>query len=275
MRRLLILAFLPACLSAAPDLKVVQPVIAQMEDGDALPADFPHGPGETMFFSCRISGYTKSPDEQIDLKYSVQAFDPKGVPLDEIYENEMKEEIGPQDKDWMPKIDTQLQLPSILLPGTYKIVVKVQDVLAKAAVELVVPFGVHAREVAPSNTLTIRDFRWFHNDEERQPMARPLYHPGDAMWMKFDMTGFQYGPDNKIDVSYQASLVLASGKTIWTQPDPAGEQTQSFYPKPYITGEFGISLQKNFQPGTYTMAVTVKDAVGKQTHQGKFTFTVQ
>jgi hypothetical protein len=93
--------------------------------------------------------------------------------------------------------------------------------------------------------------------------------------MKFDMTGFKYGGNNKVDVSYVASLVLATGKTIWTQPEPATEQSESFYPRPYITGEFGISLQKNFQPGTYTMAVAVKDAVGKQTFEGKFQFIVQ
>ena len=36
--------------------------------------------------------------------------------------------------------------------------------------------------------------------------------------------------------------------------------TRSFYPKPYVDFEFGLSLQKNFQPGTYAMVVQVKDA---------------
>ena len=46
-------------------------------------------PGETLFFSCRIAGYAKTPEEKVHLAYSVQAFDPKGVPLTEIYKNEM------------------------------------------------------------------------------------------------------------------------------------------------------------------------------------------
>jgi hypothetical protein len=275
MRSLILLALLPVLAPAAEPLAVVQAVISQMEGGDSLPADFQHTPGETLFFTCRIANFSKSPKEQIHLKYSVQAFDPKGVALSEIYSNEMEEEVGPQDKDWMPKIDTQLDLPAILRPGAFKVLVKVEDVLAKTNAELSVPFQVHARDVASSPTLTVRDFQWFHNDQEEKAMAHPVYHAGDDMWMKFDMVGYKYGAENKVDVSYVASLVLSTGKAIWTQPEPAVEQSASFYPKPYVTGEFGISLQKNFQPGTYTMAVTVKDAVGKQTYEGKFNFTVQ
>jgi len=275
MRSVLLLAFLPASLVAAPALEIVKPVIAQMEDGDPLPATFEHGAGETLFFSCRIGGFTKSSDQQIDLSYSVQAFDPKGVPLDEIFQHEIKEEIGPQDKDWQPKIATSLLLPDILRPGSYKIAVKVQDLLAKTEAELSVPFIVRARDVAASPALTIRNFRWFHNEDEERAMVSPVYHAGDNMFMRFDITGFKYGPNNKVDVSYVISYVLITGKTIWTQPEPAVEQSEAFYPKPYITGEFGITLQKNFQPGTYTVLVAVKDAAGKQTYDGKFNFTVQ
>jgi len=275
MRSILLFALLPLSMVAAPALEIVKPVIAQSDGGDALPAAFKHGAGETMFFSCNISGFTKSPEEQINLTYSVQAFDPKGVPVAEIFKNEMKEEVGPQDKEWLPKIETQIVLPDILRPGSYKIVVKAEDLLAKTSADLSAPFEVRGRDVTPSATLVAKNFRWFHSEDEERAMAQPLYHAGDNMYMKFDMTGFKYGENNKVDVSYVASLVLATGKTIWTQPEPATEQSESFYPKPYITGEFGISLQKNFQPGTYTMAVAVKDAVGKQTFEGKFQFIVQ
>jgi len=90
MRPFLLLALLPALAPAADPLGVVQAVIAQMDGGEALPADFQHAPGETLFFSCRIAGFTKSAKEEIHLKYSVQAFDPKGVALNEIYQNDME-----------------------------------------------------------------------------------------------------------------------------------------------------------------------------------------
>lgn len=275
MRSILLLAFLPAAMVAAPALGIVKQVIAQSDGGDALPAGFKHGAGETMFFSCNIAGFTKSPEEMINLTYSVQAFDPKGVPVAETYKGEAKEEVGPQDKEWQPKIETQIVLPDILRPGSYKIVVKAEDLLAKTSADLTVPFEVNGIDVALSATLVARNFRWYHNEDDARAMTQPIYHAGDNMWMKFDMTGFKYGANNKVDVSYVASLVLGDGRTIWTQPEPATEQSEAFYPKPYVVGEFGISLQKDFKPGTYTMAVAVKDAVGKQSYQGKFEFIVQ
>jgi hypothetical protein len=275
MKSILLLAFLPVAMVAAPALGIVKPVIAQSDGGEALPAGFKHTAGETMFFSGNIAGFTKSPEEQINLTYSVQAFDPKGVPVAEIYKGEAKEEVGPQDKEWQPKIETQIVLPDILRPGSYKIVVKAEDLLGKTSADLTVPFEVTGIDVPPSATLVARNFRWYHNEEETRAMSQPIYHAGDNMWMKFDMTGFKYGANNKVDVSYVASLVLGDGRTIWTQPEPATEQSESFYPKPYVIGEFGISLQKDFKPGTYTMAVAVKDGVGKQSYQGKFEFIVQ
>jgi hypothetical protein len=275
MRSILLLAFLPACLVAAPALGIVKPAIAQSDGGDAVPAGFTHTAGETMFFSCNIAGFTKSPEEQIHLTYSVQAFDPKGVPVAEIYKNEVQEEVGPQDKDWQPKVETEIVLPDILRPGAYKIVVKAEDLLAKTSADLTVPFQVAGLNVPASATLVVAEFHWFHHEDDQRAMSQPLYHAGDDMYMKYDVTGFKYGQNNKVDVSCVASLVLENGKTIWTQPEPATEQSEAFYPKPYVTGEFGITLQKDFKPGTYNMQVSVKDAVGKQTFEKKFQFIVQ
>jgi hypothetical protein len=274
MRSILLLGFLPAAMMAAPALGLVKPVVAQSDGGEALPAGFKHVAGETMFFSCNISGFTKSPEQEISLTYSVQAFDPKGVPVAEIYKGDATEEVGPQDKNWLPRIETQIILPEILRPGSYKIVVKVDDLLAKTSADLTVPFEVAGRDVASSPTLLAKDFRWYHNEDDTRALSPPVYHAGDNMFMKFDITGFKYGENNKIDVSYVVSLVLESGKAIWTS-ESTSEQSESFYPKPYITGEGGISLNKGFEPGTYSMAIAVKDAIGKQSCQGKFQFIVQ
>src|SRR5580658_7759983 len=100
MKSILLLAFLPVCLVAAPAFGIVKPVIAQSDGGDALPAAFKHVAGETLFFSCNIAGFTKTADSKINLTYSVQAFDPKGIPVAEIYKSEAKDEISPEDKDW-------------------------------------------------------------------------------------------------------------------------------------------------------------------------------
>src|ERR1051325_7304318 len=115
---------------AAPSLQIVKPVISQMEDGVPDPPGFEHVPGEILYFSCRIGGYSKTPEEKIHLAYSVQAFDAKGVALTELYKNELTDEVSPQDKEWTPRVATEVPIPPLIASGTYKIVVKAEDLIA-------------------------------------------------------------------------------------------------------------------------------------------------
>ena len=276
MRPLLVFAVLPALVyAAAPALQIVRPVISQMDGGEIDPPGFEHSPGESVFFSCRVAGFTKDENEQMHLKYSVQAFDPKGVPLTELYSNEMKAEVTPQDKEWQPKISTEVQIPPLIATGSYKIVVKVEDLIGKNNAELAVPLLIRGFAIEPSDTVVVRNFRYYRAEDDTQPVQQPVYNPGDNVWARFDITGYQYGPKNKIDVAYVVSLINAEGRVLYTQPQPAVEQTESFYPKRYVPAAMGLSLQKNIRPGEYTIAVNVKDAVGSQAYDGKFTFRVQ
>jgi len=275
MRSKLLALFLPAVLSAAPALEVVKPMISQMDGGAPDPPGFEHVPGETLYFTCRIAGYSKTPEEKIHLKYSVQAFDPKGVALTELYQNEISDEVSPQDKEWMPKIETEIAVPPLLASGAYKIVVKAEDLIAKTAAESSIPFQIRGHDVAPSDTLVVRNFRFFRDEEGTRPLEKGAYKPGDGVWARFDITGFRYGDKNKVDVSYVTSVITGSGKVLWTQPEPAVEQSESFYPKRYVAASMGINLQSNFRAGEYSIGVQVKDAVGGQAYEAKFTFTVE
>jgi hypothetical protein len=254
---------------------VVRPIVAQSDGGVASPPGFEHVSGETLFFSCRVAGYAKTPEEKVHVAYSVQAFDPKGVPLTEIYKNEMVTDVTPQDKEWMPKIATEIQIPPLVGAGSYKILVKIEDLVAKTNAELSVPFLVRSKTVEPSDTLTVRNVEFFRGEEDTQPLQKAVYRGGDAVWAKFDIIGFKYGEKNRVDISYVTSVIAPSGKVLWTQPEPAVEQSESFYPKRYVAATMGITLLAKTTPGEYTIAVKVTDAVGKQTYEAKQTFTVE
>jgi hypothetical protein len=277
MRPVLVLALLPALAAgAAPQsLAIVRPFISQSEGGEPDPQSFSHVPGETLYFTCRIANFTKSAESRIHVAYSVQAFDGKGTPLDQIYKNELIDEVSPQDKDWMPKIQTEVSIPPLALSGAYKIVVKAEDLLSHAAIQLDVPFEVRGHALQPSEKLVVENFRFFHGENETVPMPAAVYRPGDGLWVRMDITGFGYGPGNKLDVSYVTSFLNGSGKVLWKQPEPAVEQSESFYAKPYIPAEFGVNLDRNIQPGSYTILVQVKDAQGNQSYETKQTFTVE
>ncbi len=275
MRRILFVALLPALLGAAPALQIVRPIISQMDGGASDPPGTVHVPGETLYFSCRIAGYTKNPDEQIHLAYSVQPFDSQGAPLSEIYQNEMTEEVGPHDKGWMPKIATQVAIPPLVATGIYKIVVKAEDLIGKTSAEVTVPFQVRGHEVPPSDCVVVRNFRFFRREDDTAPAEKAAFKPGDGVWARFDIAGFKYGPKNKIDVSYVTSVLAPGGKLLWTQPNPVAEQTESFYPKRYVPADFGISLQPNMHTGEYTIVVHVKDTIGGKEFEGKYPFRVE
>jgi hypothetical protein len=272
-----VFALLVALAAAAPaaDLQIVRPQVSQEEGGAPDPPGYSHIPGETLFFTCRIANFTRSSESKIHVAYSIQAFDPKGVPLDPPYKNEFVDEVGPQDKDWMPKIQTEVSIPPLAPSGAYKIQVTAEDLLAHTTAKLDVPFEVRGHAIEPTDKLTIQNFRFYAGENDPQSMPQAVYHPGQGVWVKMDITGFSYGPGNKIDVNYQTSFLNATGKVLWTQPEPAVEQTESFYPKRYIPAEFGVTLDKNIKPGVYTIQVQVKDVVGNQTYEGKQTFTVE
>jgi hypothetical protein len=273
--RPLLFALIPALLSAAPALEIVRPIVSQMDGGAPDPPGFEHVAGEIIWVQCRVAGYGKTENQQVHLKYSVQTFDPKGVPIDEAYSDELKAELSAQDKEWLPRIATSVSIPPLAGPGGYKILVKVEDVVAQTKAELPIPLRVRAREVEPSDTLIVRNFRYFRDEDGNSPAERPVFKPGDGVFARFDIIGYKFGPKNKVDVSYITTVIAPSGKVLWTQPEPAFERSEAFYPQRYVPAAMGINLQKNIHPGEYKIGVQVKDAVGNQTYEAQFPFTIE
>jgi hypothetical protein len=273
--RPLLFALIPALLSAAPALEIIRPIISQMDGGAPDPAGFEHVAGEIIWVQCRVAGYTRNENQQVHLKYSVQAFDPKGLPIDEAYSDELKAELSVQDKEWLPRIATSISLPPLAGPGAYKILVKVEDVIAKANTEFPIPLKVRAREVEPSDTLIVRNVRFYRDEDGNSPAEKAVFKPGDGVFARFDIIGYKFGPKNRVDVSYITTVIAPTGKVLWTQPEPAVEQSEAFYPQRYVPAAMGINLQKTIKPGEYKIGVQVKDAVGNQTYETQIPFLIE
>ena len=95
------------------------------------------------------------------------------------------------------------------------------------------------------------------------------------MWAKFDITGFKYGEKNHIDVSYVTSVDLAERQSAVDAARAGGGTEREFLSQTLRRGVDGDQPAAEHQPGEFTIAVTVKDAVGKQTYETKQTFTVE
>src|SRR5580704_499553 len=135
MTRVLLAVFASAVLCAAPALQLVQTVVSDIDGGPPNPVTFEYRPGQVVYFTSRVSGYAQDKDQQVRLAYTVQAFDARGVPVAEISKDNLTAEVTAQDKEWLPKIDAAISLPSLLFSGEYKIIAKVQDLGAKTSAE--------------------------------------------------------------------------------------------------------------------------------------------
>ena len=258
----------------ATALAVVEVRIAQSDGGAPLPADFAHYPGETLYLSFEVEGYQANAKDSIALESKVEAFDPQSVPILEPITQKINAELAPEDKNWKPKVTHELVIPPLAPSGTYQLTINVADSIGKTTARKAVSFQVKGHEVAPSDTLVIRNFRFFRGENDTQPLTQAAYRPGDAVWTRFDITGYKFGPGNRLEVSYQVAVLNGEGKLLWRSPD-IPEQHQSFYPQHYVPGSGSISLQPTIKPGEYAIEVTAKDPIGNQTCEAKQAFSVQ
>ena len=259
----------------AKQLSIVLAGIHQTEDGALAPASFTHIPGETIYYSFQLEGYQVSENDKVLLSYQVDALDAHGTKLVETLTGKIDVTVSAEDKDWKPKVRQSFIIPPLADSGRYKIVASAKDELGGTSATKETSFEVQGHQVAPSDVLAIRNIRFLRSDEDREPLAIAAYRTGDALWAKFDIIGFKYGPGNTVNVDYGVAIVSPSGKTVFSQPQAAVEEGGSFYPKRYVPGAMNLTVQPKTPAGQYSLVITARDAIGNQTCEAKGTFRIE
>jgi hypothetical protein len=260
---------------AARNLRVVRAVISQSEDGPAIENGFAFQPGDFAFFSFQVENYKIGPTGKIQLTGHIGAFDPKGTAIVPRDEEAIGTSVSDEDKDWKPKLRLQIQIPSIAPPGSYKIKFDVADQQTRQTAAGEVAFPVAGTGVEPARALTIRNLGFYRTQDDENALRTVAYRAGDMLWVRFDAIGYKYGEQNSIDVAYDVAVLAPDGKQLFAQEDAAVEKSQAFYPQPWVPGAFNLSLQSTMHEGTYTLVITAKDGVGKQTAETKAEFRVE
>ncbi len=259
----------------AQTLKISRPVISQSEDGPPIEKGVALQPGDQIFFSFQIENYKTGPTGKVQLTGHIEASDPAGRLIMPRDEEVIGTSVSAEDKNWKPKLRLQIQLPSIAPPGAYKIKFDAADLQTKQTASGEVPFEVGGKGVAPAEALTIRNLGFYRTQEEEAPLKVIAYRPGDILWVRFDASGYKYGEQNSIDVSYDVAVLSADGKQLFSQEDAAVEKSQAFYPQPWIPAAFNLTLQSTMRTANYTLVITAHDAIGKQTATERADFTVE
>jgi hypothetical protein len=272
---LLLVALSTIAAPAEKKFAIVRPGFAQSEDGPMVAASYQFVPGESIFFSCQVDGYKKSEKDEIYLTYLVEAKDAHGVLLQAAANGKIQATLSDEDKNWMPKVRETIVVPPLADPGEYQLNVKVKDELGGASAEARTTFSVHGRLVAPSDTLVVRDFHFFRTEDETKPLQVAAYRPGDAVWGRFDMTGYKLGDGNQFDIEYGITVLGADGSVAYSEPHAAAQKEQTFYPQRYQPGVLSLNLAKDQKRGEYTIVLTVRDNLGKQTWETREKFAVE
>jgi hypothetical protein len=268
-------------LAADKPLAVVHPVFARSEDGAPEASDEDFVPGETVYFSCQAEAYRKldKPDDygkqNVSLKFQIEVRDKSGALLKPVEEGKIETTVTQEDKDWKPKLRDTIVVPPLADSGEYTVLVKLSDELAKAAVEKTAVFHIKGRDVAPSDTLVVRNFRFLRNEDDAKPLPVAAYRPGDSVWARFDMTGYKFGEKNQVDIEYGLTVLGEDGSVAYTEPQAANQKIQTFYPQRYQPGELNLNLGKDQPLGKYTIVLAVRDNLGQQKYETRETFSVE
>jgi len=267
-----------ANLAGQPKLTVSTATLHQYEDGPVLAPSYEFLPGETVWFTGRLSGFkietNKDEDRFVKLTWDFQVTDPNGVLLDKPRSGRIEDQVLPEDKNWQPKFLASFQIPPFAIGGVYKIQATVKDELAGTQTVRTVEFPVKAPVFRPADTLVVRNFR-FLAQEDGEPLRPAVYHPGSMLWARFEIAGHKLGENNHFDVSYGLAVLGSDGRQLFAQPDAAGEAKESFYPQRWIPGVLSLSLDPNVSKATYTLVVTVRDKLANETTELRENFQVE
>ncbi|MGA2182511.1 MAG: hypothetical protein ABSH47_05725 [Bryobacteraceae bacterium] len=270
-----------AVLLAAPSkgpklpLSIVNTALQQYEDGPRMPADLGYAAGELAFFSVEIAGYQKSEKDHIQLAWEWKCLDPSGIPLVEPASGKVETDVSPEDKEWLPKVRQNFEIPSYTPSGNYHVLITVHDALSGADASADIPFRVRGHNVAPSETLVVRNFRFYRSEDDPQPLAAAAYRPGESVWARFDITGYKLGAGNTFEVQYGLTVIRPDGKAGFSQPEAATLKDQSFYPRRYTPAALSLTLPADVVKGEHTIVLTVRDKIGNQTTETQQKFSVE
>ncbi len=269
-----------ACLAAAgatKPLAIQQIALSQYEDGPTVGSQYTFLPGEPIFFSFHIAGYKAIGDEdqRMSLTYAVEAADPAGLPIIEMQEGKVDTELDEKDKDWSPKVRVTIAIPPFAPSGEYTIKMGISDRVGISQVQGKATFRVKGVDIEPSDKLVIRAFNFYRTEDGKNPLTPAVYHPGDSLWARFDITGYKFGGKNAFEVGYGLEVLRPTGESMFRQPDAAVEKQESFYPRRFLPAGLSLNLDKTMKPGQYTLVVLASDKLGSQTVESRQQFTVE
>lgn len=265
----------------ARELTIDRPSLQQIEDGPPIDASIQFYPGETVYWSFRVSGFeSKEKDEEfreLSLRYRLEVQDPLRLPAIPAVAGNLSTAIRKEDKEWTPKIRGEIRLPDHAVRGKYKVLLWAKDELSGEESRRELSFTVQGRDVAPADELTVRNFGFYRGEDDRRPLTEAVYLVGSQVWTRFDITGYRLSPapKNALAIEYGLTVTGPDDKSVIHQPVAAAEAFEHFYPRRWIPAGFRLDLPKDGQKGRHELVLEIRDKQSGKKLEFRQTFQVE
>ena len=168
-----------------------------------------------------------------------------------------------------------MELPSYLAAGRFQIHVVIKDLFGKSETSKDFPFQIGGVHVQSSNSVNAEQFGFLRKENDIEPLETPAYAPGDTVFARFQMIGFQTAKDNAYHLSYGVTVFRPDGKAVIDDAKAAELEATSYYPAQFLPGSAAFRLPPNAPKGQYVVALTLHDLIGNTTSQIRRAFSVE
>jgi hypothetical protein len=259
-------------------LAIERVAVHQFEDGPVLSDSHAFLPGETVYFSCRLTGYqtavTGDDQRSVKLSWQVHVADPAGISVVPDASGRIEAPVFSQDKNWRPKFVYSFVIPPFAPGGNFRVEAKVRDEVGASQANAQLNLMVRGRDVEPSPELVARNLHFQRTETDATPLDPPVYHPGETLWARFDITGYRHGEKNRYSVEYGLAILRENGEQVFAQPAAADDAHESFYPQHYVPGAISLNLDPMVPEGAYILVITMRDKVGEQSAEARAPFRI-
>jgi hypothetical protein len=265
--------------AAEPALAIVNASIQQSDNGAVAPADYEFLPGDPLYVVFEVSGFGVKADEEkdtrsISLSWAIRVADQDDVPLAPAQEGEIKTGLSAEDKKWLPKRRAEFSLPQLVSAGRYRVHITVKDLLSNTEDRKELTFAIGGRKVEPSQNVGPQQVR-FSREEGGPDLEVAAYRPGDTVFVNFDIAGFAQTPEHQYRVTYRFDILGPDRKVFVNQPQAVELSAAPFYPAKFLPVNFSIVAPSGSARGEYTLVLTIRDEISKQSSVTKRSFTLE
>ncbi len=268
------------CTAADSTLAIVDAGVQQSDDAPFVSPAYRFLPGDYLYFTFQIGGFAiqslnRGEVRKISLSYQVRPEDANGIPLTPAASGAIQAELNPEDKHWTPKRRASFLLPGFIAAGDFHIHVIVKDSVAKTETAKDFPFHIGGFELRAVHSIQVENLHFFRTETDEQPLELPAYAPGDTVYARFEMVGFNTGPQNEYHLSYGVTVLRPDGKPYLQQSQAAQLVDNSFYPAQYLPGALTVITSPTTAHGEYILIITARDLIANTSYEIKKAFSIE